>query len=241
MQAPTGEFIDLRWAGQMGRTRLVEDWNVRSFKSFAGHGSCVDSAGACMFTWNRKIDYRPEGPPDVGKMVFLDPEHDLLQEDGVLPGDDYREIWRRIDGNWQNSFGGRCFMPDSSSCPGGFFVVSGMHVGIAVRSSSTFSLDGTCPLKNIFTESERCPTACEQDALDKYFSVIACKGIVICCSRPFWMGKPVVEAIAECIPGCNYPLIRNPPSHPSHSKFLNMSLRALSNRRQRIHCAASIL
>ncbi len=44
-------------------------------------------------------------------MVFLDPEHEFLQEDGVLPGDDYREIWKRVDGNAHNSFGGRCFCP----------------------------------------------------------------------------------------------------------------------------------
>jgi hypothetical protein len=203
----------------MGRSRLAKDWNVRLFKSFAGNGSCVDSAGVCLFTWNRKIDYRPEGPPDVGKMLFLDPEHELLQEDGVLPGDDYREIWRRIDGNLQNSFGGRCFLPGSPHAPGGFYVVSGRHVGLAVRFSSTYSCDDSCSLKIIFSDDERRPNASEQDALDNYFSVIACDGIVICCSRPVWMGKPADQTLFHCMPGCNCPLIRTPPANLLHFLF----------------------
>jgi hypothetical protein len=186
----------------MGKTRLAKDWNVQLFKSFAGIASCVDSKGMCIFTWHRKIDYRPDGPPDVGKMAFLDSERELLQEDGVLPGDDYREIWKRIDGNRHDSFGGRCFLPESPHIPGGFFVVSGRHVGIAVRFSLTYPLDESCSLNNIFAEGKRCPTASEQDALDNYFSAVACNGIVICCSRPFWMGKPVDQTVLQCIPGC---------------------------------------
>ena len=44
-------------------------------------------------TWTRVIDYRPLSPPDVGKVKFL--SENILQEDGVLEGDDFTEIWER--------------------------------------------------------------------------------------------------------------------------------------------------
>ena len=203
-QAPSGEFVDLRWIGQLGKSRLATDWNARDFKSFAGLGSCQHVAGSsdCTFTWQRHVDYRPAGPPDVGRMVFLDQQNDVLQEDGVLPGDDYREIWRRLDGTAQNSFGGRCFLPGSPDALG-FYVVSGKYVGVAVRCAPSYSdVDGV-PLANIFTDSDRCPSASEQDALDNYFGVIACDGVVVCCSRPIWTGKSVHATVLHCIPQCN--------------------------------------
>ncbi len=212
------------------------------FKSFAGIASCVDNRCECVFTWHRKIDYRPEGPPDVGKMVFLDPEHEFLQEDGVLPGDDYREIWKRVDGNAHNSFGGRCFLPDAPRAVG-FFVVSGTHVAVATRQTSTYADDDGCSLKSIFVESGRCPSASEQDALDKYFSVVACNGIVICCSRPLWMGKSFEQTISECIPECKHlppHPIANSASFPISLCRLN-SVRELPSRRERIYSAASYL
>ena len=199
-QAPSGEFVDLRWLGQLGKSKLAEDWNVRLFKSFAGIASCSHDGGDCIFTWKREIDYRPDGPPDVGKMVFLDHDQQLLQEDGVLAGDDYREVWRRLDGSMHNSFGGRCFLPDSPEAKG-VIVVSGMHVGIAVRFAPTYD-DGDChSLANIFAHGERCPSASEQAALDNYFGLIACDGVVVCCSRPMLKGAALGCTVGSCMPG----------------------------------------
>jgi len=200
VQAPTGEFVDLRWLGQLGKSKSVEDWNVRCFKSFAGIGSVEHNGGDCIFTWKREIDYRPTGPPDVGKMLFLDQDLQLLQEDGVLAGDDYREIWKRLDGNMHNSVGGRCFLPDFPEAKG-FVVVSGRHVGIAVRCAPTHAA-GDCQFSaNIFAEGERCPSAAEQVALDNYFGLIACDGFVVCCSRPIWKGKALDHTVNSCMPG----------------------------------------
>jgi hypothetical protein len=206
LQAPTGEFVDLRWIGQLGASRDASDWNVRCFKSFAGIGSCYcdEALKDCLFSWHRNIDYRPEGPPDVGRMVFLDEEHNVLQEDGVLPGDDYREIWKRLDGNMRDSFGGRCFLPNSADGQG-FFVSSGKYVGVAVRFASSYSEDQGLSLANIFVEGDRCPNAAEQLALDNYFGVIACDGVVVCCSRPIWVGKSVLSTVAHCMPLCDQP------------------------------------
>ncbi len=133
--------------------------------------------------------------------MFLDQEHGVLQEDGVLPGDDYREIWKRLDGDMHNSFGGRCFLPDSPDALG-FLVVSGRYAGVAVRFASTHSeVEG---FADIFHD-ERCPTPSEQLALDSYFGVIACDGVVVCCSRPIWVGKSVDATVTNCIPGCETP------------------------------------
>ncbi len=186
----------MRWTGQLGKTRIATDWNVRCFKSFAGIGSFKhDGQVNGLFTWHRSIDYRPKGPPDVGRMMFLDQEHGLLQEDGVVQGDDYREICKRLDGDMHNSFGGRCFLPDSPDALG-FLVVSGKYAGVAVRFVSTHSeVEGF----------ERSPTPSEQLALDSYFGVIACDGVVVCCSRPIWVGKSVDATVANCIPGCETP------------------------------------
>ncbi len=188
---------------------------MRCFKSFAGFGSCHydEALKDCLFTWHRSIDWRPEGPPDVGRMVFLDEEHELLQEDGVLPGDDYREIWKRLDGNMSNSFGGRCFLPNSADGLG-FFVLAGKYVGVAVRFASTYSDEQGLSLANIFADGDRCPNASEQLALDNYFGVIACDGVVVCCSRPSWVGKPVLSTVADCMPECDLP-----PTTSIHLQF----------------------
>ncbi|KAJ1402766.1 hypothetical protein B484DRAFT_457692 [Ochromonadaceae sp. CCMP2298] len=70
---------------------------LQLLKSFAGV-TTFDSDEA-QIEWRREVDFRLPGSPDVGTVHFLPcPElpGGLLQEDGVLPGDDYREIWRRI-------------------------------------------------------------------------------------------------------------------------------------------------
>jgi hypothetical protein len=86
VQARDGAFIDIRY--QEGVTDYLR------MKSFAGAGSYEPEKA--HFTWTRKFDFRPPGSPDVGLMRVLKgsavaPEQ--LEEDGVLPGDDYREIW----------------------------------------------------------------------------------------------------------------------------------------------------
>jgi hypothetical protein len=86
VQARDGSFIDIRY--QEGATDYLR------MKSFAGTGSYEPEKA--HFTWTRQFDFRPPGSPDVGLMRVLQgsaiaPEQ--LEEDGVLPGDDYREIW----------------------------------------------------------------------------------------------------------------------------------------------------
>ena len=204
MQAPTEEFVDLRWIGQLGRSRISEDWNVRCFKSFAGYGSCQQDGGTgdCVFTWNRHIDYRPAGSPDIGRMLFLDEGREILQEDGVIPGDDYREIWKRLSECTEKSFGGRCFLPQTPGASG-FFVACGKYVGVAVRIAETYSGFEGLSLAKIFDECERSPSASEQDALDNYFGAISLDGVVICCSRPIWIGKSIHSTLNSCMPQCN--------------------------------------
>lgn len=89
VQSSNGMFIDIRYEdGETIHSKM---------KSFAGEGSFDPTS--CLFTWTRNHDFRPPGPPDVGRMRVLkaDAENLLqLEEDGVLPGDDYREIWDKI-------------------------------------------------------------------------------------------------------------------------------------------------
>lgn len=89
VQSRNGTFIDIRY--QEGVTIHSK------MKSFAGEGSFVPSTS--LFTWRRDFDFRPPGAPDVGLMRVLKGscENPLqLEEDGVLPGDDYREIWDKL-------------------------------------------------------------------------------------------------------------------------------------------------
>jgi hypothetical protein len=86
VQSKDGYFIDIRYqSGTIQHDKM---------KSFAGTGSF--DANKTYFTWTRLFDFRTPGTPDIGLMRVLkgtqnDPEQ--LEEDGVLPGDDYREIW----------------------------------------------------------------------------------------------------------------------------------------------------
>jgi len=96
IQSQNGYFIDIRY--QHGATSHLK------MKSFAGIGSFDESS--CHFTWDRKFDFRAPGAPDIGLMRLLqgsssDPLQ--LEEDGVLPGDDYREIWDRLSGSVSSS------------------------------------------------------------------------------------------------------------------------------------------
>lgn len=92
IQSRVGYFIDIRY--QVGASSHLK------MKSFAGIGSF--EVTNCNFTWDRKFDFRAPGAPDVGLMRLLEgtPTDPLqLEEDGVLPGDDYREVWDRLTGS----------------------------------------------------------------------------------------------------------------------------------------------
>lgn len=89
IQGADGYFIDIRY--EIGAQSHIQ------MKSFAGSGN-YDSSTA-HFTWSRTYDFRPAGSPDVGLMrVIKGSNHspEQLEEDGVLPGDNYREIWDKI-------------------------------------------------------------------------------------------------------------------------------------------------
>ena len=91
VQSRTGEFIDLR-VPDKPFSRDCD--NLLELKSFAGKIT-FDSLSA-QLTWHRLIDLRHNvrAQPDVGLINFL--STDQIEEDGVLPGDDYKEVWDRI-------------------------------------------------------------------------------------------------------------------------------------------------
>lgn len=82
-QSRGGTFIDLR---------IDEpETKPQNYKSFSGFINA--NLEENLLTWNRVIDFRPRGAPDVGKVAFI--SQNCLQEDGFLPGDDFTEIWER--------------------------------------------------------------------------------------------------------------------------------------------------
>lgn len=83
LQTSRGIFVDIR----LDRPQVT----ISTSKSFAGHISF--NSVLSHITWTRVIDYRPLSPPDVGSVSFL--SKNVLQEDGVLEGDDFTEIWER--------------------------------------------------------------------------------------------------------------------------------------------------
>ena len=84
VQSSSGIFIDIRVCQS-----LESNSDPLNVKSFAGVGEYDESLK--HFTWTRCMDFRPPGAPDVGLMNFTSP--DVVEEDGVLPGDDFKEIW----------------------------------------------------------------------------------------------------------------------------------------------------
>jgi hypothetical protein len=86
IQGQSNVFIDLR---------IFPDRQIFTpldLKSFAGKISYESNES--LMTWQRELDYRPLGPPDVGLIYFV--SENEIEEDGVLPGDDFKEIWKRI-------------------------------------------------------------------------------------------------------------------------------------------------
>eukprot|EP01116_Phalansterium_solitarium_P009417 TRINITY_DN23532_c0_g1_i1.p1 TRINITY_DN23532_c0_g1~~TRINITY_DN23532_c0_g1_i1.p1 ORF type:complete len:263 (-),score=71.74 TRINITY_DN23532_c0_g1_i1:142-930(-) len=122
LQAACGLFVDIR-IPRSGRS-------PSRLKSFAGVGTY--DAAARHFTWTRHVDYRVPGQPDVGLMNMLAP--DTLQEDSVLPGDDYREIWQRIGRAGDSDMAAR-LQHKTDPNRTGFFIVVGDRWAVALGRS----------------------------------------------------------------------------------------------------------
>lgn len=84
IQSKSGYFIDIR---------LPSLNNINRLKSFAG--TATYNKETSLLIWNREIDFRLPGTPDVGIMSHLSSIQ--IQEDSGLPGDDYREIWDKLN------------------------------------------------------------------------------------------------------------------------------------------------
>lgn len=87
IQSSSGLFIDIRVP-----PNHTGSLTLKKCKSFAGHISY--SVENQHLTWHREMDYRPSMGADIGAITFLNDT--TIQEDSVLPGDDYREIWNNI-------------------------------------------------------------------------------------------------------------------------------------------------
>jgi hypothetical protein len=119
IQGQKNLFIDLRVNLQPHR----KGFQSIMLKSFAGDISYDQEQS--IVTWNRKLDYRPLGPPDVGLIHFL--SEDEIEEDGVLPGDDYKEIWKRISRSIESDIAAKVhiFHSDGSLHRTGYFLTVG--------------------------------------------------------------------------------------------------------------------
>lgn len=169
IQSRNGYFIDIRYQdGAISHLKM---------KSFAGIGSFDESS--FHFTWDRKFDFRAPGAPDIGLMRLLqgsssDPLQ--LEEDGVLPGDDYREIWDRLSGSVSSSDATAKAVLRSSQgdvMRQGLFLIVGDWFAITI--SRTFHLDTgvlDAELKRVFDESVEEPAAAVQEHLWDYLCVV---------------------------------------------------------------------
>lgn len=161
VQSRAGQFIDIRY--QDGVTIHSK------MKSFAGEGS-FDSATQ-YFTWRRDFDFRPPGSPDVGLMRVLqgsvgDPHQ--LEEDGVLPGDDYREIWDKLSGS--NDVGSDCSvrllqkLPDGSVDREGLFLIVGTWFALTLSRPRSKSAAGEQQLRDIFADGGKAEESFPEDS-----------------------------------------------------------------------------
>ena len=162
VQSSAGLFVDIRYEGG-----IVDPLKM---KSFAGSGSYDSDSN--YFTWTRDFDFRPAGAPDVGSMRVLqgtaqDPLQ--LEEDGVLTGDDYREIWDKlpcgnvcVNDNMKNDNGSD--VSNTTDCAarltlridgvarrGGIFLVVGSWFAVTLSRDCTTAGDGEASLKQFFS------------------------------------------------------------------------------------------
>ena len=87
LQSSCGLYIDIRVP--LGDS--ITPRELKKCKTFAGF--ITFDEGQSNLTWTRVIDFRPITGLDVGNIKVLNDSGTKIQEDGVLPGDDYREIW----------------------------------------------------------------------------------------------------------------------------------------------------
>lgn len=168
IQSRNGYFIDIRY--QDGASSHLK------MKSFAGVGSFEESN--FHFTWDRKFDFRAPGAPDIGLMRLLqgsssDPLQ--LEEDGVLPGDDYREIWDRLSGSVVSTdFTARVVQTSGQTLKKqGLFLIVGDWFAITTSrtpQADTAALDAE--LKRVFDEAVEDPSASVKEYLWDYFCVV---------------------------------------------------------------------
>jgi hypothetical protein len=191
LQSRGGAFVDIR---QLSPT--PDSCSAATFKSFAGVGNVatLESSGECHFSWKRLLDYRPMGPPDVGSMRWLEPS--LLQEDGLLPADDYREIWRRVS-------------PADAPALGALLHQSGdvgsIGVAVAMSGYAAFATQLSRPaapkcVTSFFSETAQRsePIGSEIASwLERYFCAVAKDGVIFACSRHALIGQPMALATAE--------------------------------------------
>lgn len=88
LRIPPGrpDFAGVNGVEECTRTHL--EWLLRQ-EGFAG----MTEVEGEQCVWNRKLDYRPTGFPDIGRMQF---EGDVLKESGVAQA--YSERWQREPG-----------------------------------------------------------------------------------------------------------------------------------------------
>jgi hypothetical protein len=128
IQGQCNLFIDIRI-----NLQHPESFHSMNMKSFAGDISYDQEQS--IVTWNRKLDYRPLGPPDLGLINFL--AEDEIEEDGVLPGDDYKEIWKRIcrSSEYDVAANVHIFYPDGSLHRTGYFLAVGDTFALTLSRS----------------------------------------------------------------------------------------------------------
>ena len=135
LQSSSGLFIDIRVCPD-----VEDNTNPLNLKSFAGTGE-YDSA-LQHFTWTRVMDFRPPGAPDIGLVNFTSPG--VIEEDGVLPGDDFKEVWtQQLDDINDSSAVGDFVSEVQSSCGKrkGYFLVIGEYFAFTLSRESVLSTD----------------------------------------------------------------------------------------------------
>lgn len=138
LQSSCGAFIDIR---------VEKVAPLRTYKSFCGFSSFDESN--CWLTWDRQLDFRPLGAPDIGKIDWL--SDTVIQEDGVLEGDDYREIWENLNGPDKSGSESVLKLSGKDSSRTGCFLVVGEWFGLCISRA-----DG--------------PTPASDDTFRQYFS-----------------------------------------------------------------------
>lgn len=137
LQSSSGFFIDLR---VNERKQREFGFKPKDIKSFSGYITYQKENS--LLTWHRELDFRPLSPPDIGKIRFL--TENRLEEDGVLPGDDYREIWERFPINYFKTMDETVIRltPTEKCNRTGYLIIVGDNFGMSIsRKSDNSSLE----------------------------------------------------------------------------------------------------